>query len=316
VPSRRLFITAVPLSAAATAAGILVGLRSTRSASATWASAAEPAGSTLTPTAPTAPSASPTLSPTPSPSATSDAVALAARRTALTKTLDAYVKKATVRFAVALVDGRTGNSYLYKPTTAFETASIVKVDILATLLLRAQDNGRSLTSSESSLATRMIRASDNDAATSLWNAVGGASGVSKANRRLGLTTTHPSTEGWGLTTTTVRDQTRLLAELADSTGPLSAKSQKLELNLMSTVNGDQDWGVSAAARSGEKTAVKNGWLSRDTESGRWIINTVGRITGSTTDLRMAVLSHGHAGMTSGVSFVEDIAELVRQRLQW
>jgi len=31
---------------------------------------------------------------------------------------------------------------------------------------------------------------------------------------------------------------------------------------------------------------------------------------------MAVLSHGHAGMTSGVSFVEDIAELVRQRLQW
>jgi len=73
-----------------------------------------------------------------------------------------------VRFAVALVDGRTGNSYAYRPTTAFETASIVKVDILATLLLRAQDNGRSLTSSESALATRMIRASDNDAATSLW----------------------------------------------------------------------------------------------------------------------------------------------------
>jgi hypothetical protein len=88
------------------------------------------------------------------------------------------------------------------------------------------------------------------------------------------------------------------------------------LNLMGTVNADQKWGVSAAARTGEKTALKNGWLSRDTEDGRWIINSVGRITGPKTDLRMAILSHGHSDMDSGTSFVEDIAELVRKRLQW
>jgi beta-lactamase class A len=314
VPTRRLFITLVPLSAAATTAGIAFGLRSTRSASATWSTATEPVTPDITLTA----SASPTLSPTPSPtpSAISAAAALAQREKALTAALDAYTKKAAVPFAVAVVDGRTGNSYAYKPTTAFETASIVKVDILATLLLRAQDSGRSLTSSESALATRMIRASDNDAATSLWNEVGEVSGVSSANRRLGLTTTHPSGEGWGLSTTTVRDQTRLLAELADPAGPLSAKSKTYMLNLMSTVNADQNWGVSAAAHTGEKTALKNGWLSRDTEDGRWIINSVGRITGPKTDLRMAILSHGHADMDSGTSFVEDIAELVRKRLQW
>jgi hypothetical protein len=74
----------------------------------------------------------------------------------------------------------------FSAQTASFTASIVKLDILAALLLQRQDAGRLLTSAEQVLARSMITESDNDAASVLWQRIGGASGLAKANRRLGL----------------------------------------------------------------------------------------------------------------------------------
>ncbi|MFC7479220.1 hypothetical protein ACFQX7_02910 [Luedemannella flava] len=154
-------------------------------------------------------------------------------------------------FSVAVRNNRTGGTYRYRASDTYETASIVKVDILAAVLLRAQDDGRSLTDAERSAATRMIRASDNDAATYLWNRAGGASGVRAANRRLGLTHTTPGTEGWGLTRTTVGDQVTLVNRALGTSGPLTSASRAYIRGLMTTVNGDQDWGVPAAAHRGD-----------------------------------------------------------------
>ncbi|NEC82795.1 hypothetical protein G3I38_27035, partial [Streptomyces sp. SID7958] len=53
----------------------------------------------------------------------------------------------------------------------FVSASVVKADILAALLLRAQDSGRGPTAAERSLAAAMIERSDNDAASVLWRTV-------------------------------------------------------------------------------------------------------------------------------------------------
>ena len=85
---------------------------------------------------------------------------------------------------------------------------------------------------------------------------------------------------------------------------------------MSTVDKAQDWGVPAAARTGEDFTVKNGWLPRSTESNRWIINSVGRITDDDTDVSIAVLSHGHTSMSGGISVVEKTAKLTRQYLKY
>ena len=257
-----------------------------------------------------------TAAPTPSgPSAAERAAEVRAERAkALTAALRRYA--ATVpEFSVAVLDRRTGQRYSFRGTERYETASVVKVQVLACLLLTAQDAGRDLTATELALAKRMIRLSDNDATTSLFSKLGRAAAVGRCNTRLGLTQTRVDS-AWGLTRTTVDDQVRLLAELVDTRGPLDAGSRKLAFTLMNTVDTSQDWGVPAAARAGEKFTVKNGWLARSTENYRWIINSVGRVTGDGTDVSIAVLSHDNGTMASGITVVEKAAKLTRQYLKY
>ena len=259
---------------------------------------------------------SPTASP--SPTGPSPEELRARERAKQVKALDAALKKyaaSVPEFSVAVLDRTTGERYSYRGSTRYETASVVKVQVLACLLLRAQDDDRDLTSTELSLAKRMIRASDNDATTALFGRLGRAGGISRCNKRLGLTQTKVSSS-WGLTRTTVDDQVKLLGKLVDTDGPLNAESRKLAFTLMSTVLEDQDWGVPAVAAQGETFTVKNGWLPRSTEGGRWIINSVGRVTGDDVDVSIAVLTHGNASMSGGISVVEKTAKLTRQYLKY
>jgi hypothetical protein len=234
------------------------------------------------------------------------------------KALNAALKKyaATApEFSVAVYDRKTGDKYAYRGTEKYETASVVKVQVLACLLLTAQDDDRELSANELSLAKRMIRASDNNATTALFGRLGRYSGITACNQRLGLTQTRVSSS-WGLTRTTVDDQVRLLNELVDRKGPLDAGSRELAFQLMSTVQTDQDWGVPAVAGKGERFTVKNGWLARSTEGGRWIINSVGRVTGPDTDVSIAVLSHGNGTMSGGIAVVEKVAAMTRKQLKY
>jgi beta-lactamase class A len=254
----------------------------------------------------------------PSPTGPSAAELAAQARAKKVTALNAALKKyaATVpEFSVAVLDQKTGQKYSYRGTETYETASVVKVQVLACLLLTAQDKDRDLTSSELSRAKLMIRNSDNDATTSLFTSLGKASAVQACDKRLGLTHTKVNSS-WGLTRTTVDDQVKLLSQLVSAKSPLDKDSRDLAYSLMSTVNEEQDWGVPAAAKSGEKFTVKNGWLARSTENNRWIINSVGRITGDDADVSIAVLSHEHASMPGGIAVVEKVAKMTRQYLKY
>jgi beta-lactamase class A len=234
------------------------------------------------------------------------------------KALDAALQKYAAgvpEFSVAVLDRRTGERYSFRGTEKYDTASIVKVQVLACLLLKAQDSDRELTSSELSLAKRMIRLSDNNATTELFSRLGRVGAVTRSNKRLGLTATVVNSS-WGLTKTTANDQVRLLAELVDPKSPLDAESRELAFELMTTVDKAQRWGVSAAAGKGETTAIKNGWDIRSADRGLWAINTVGRITGGKTDVSVAVLSHGHASQGAGIAVVEKVAQLTRKHLKY
>ncbi|GHE05223.1 serine hydrolase [Streptomyces alanosinicus] len=205
--------------------------------------------------------------------------------------------------------------------SAYDTASIVKVDILAAVLLRAQDAGRQLTDEERGHAEPMIQRSDNTAADALWQQIGQASGLAAANERLGLTSTTGGDGGrWGLTRTTASDQIRLLRAVFDdatatgadatTTGSgataLNAQSRAYIRTLMGQVVPEQTWGVSAAGASGTPRALKNGWLQR-TASGLWDINSVGQVTVKGHRCLVAVLSNGSASMSEGISLVERTA---------
>ncbi|WEH19265.1 serine hydrolase [Streptomyces sp. VNUA24] len=213
--------------------------------------------------------------------------------------------------SVAVLDMASGESARYGDAR-FETASIVKADILAALLLRAQDADRHLTAQERTYAAAMIRDSDNASATALWKAVGQADGLDAANERFGLT----DTEGgdglyWGLTRTTAADQLTLLQQVFgdDDTSELSAASRAYVQELMGDIAQGQDWGVSAAAAggaSGAGFALKNGWLPR-TATGLWVINSIGRVTVDGRALLVAVVSNGNTTKAKGISLVESAA---------
>ncbi|MDI6103063.1 transglycosylase domain-containing protein [Actinoplanes sp. NEAU-A12] len=232
----------------------------------------------------------------------------------LTGALEKYAASGT-DFSVSFVDSKTGRRYDYQGDREFVAASVVKVELLAALLLQAQDENRELTAAERKRVRKMIVASDNDAAVKVYAKIGGPDGLRQKLTRLGLDDTDPDPQ-FGLTTTTAEDQTRMVSAIMAAGGPLSQASKELLLQLMSSVNADQTWGVSAASFEDEQTSLKNGWLSRSTENGRWIINSTGRINGEKTDVALSVLSNGHKTQQEGIAVVEHIAALTRSYLGW
>ncbi|MGW1805923.1 serine hydrolase [Streptomyces sp. NPDC002078] len=228
------------------------------------------------------------------------------RKALLGKALTAVSVPSGAQVSAAVLAVDSGESAAYGDA-AFDTASVVKVDILATLLLQAQDAGRWLTAAEQAYATKMIENSDNASATALWHTIGRAGGLDAANRRFGLTATFGGEgELWGLTQTTAADQLVLLQQVFGKDSRLSEASRTYVQGLMRSVEADQRWGVSAAAE-GNSWALKNGWLARST-TGLWDVNSIGRITVGGTDYLVAVLSKGTRTQAKGIALVEAAAK--------
>lgn len=261
-------------------------------------------GLVSSPPTPASSSASPTVSeeasvePVAGPAADRDAL--------LTKAMRALTAEDGAQVSVAVLDLDSGESAAYGDGT-FDTASIVKVDILATLLLQAQDADRHLTAQEKTYATSMIENSDNTSASALWRAIGQADGLAVANQRFGLTGTEGG-EGmlWGLTQTTAADQLTLLRQVFGDDSELSESSRTYLQGLMGDIATDQHWGVSTAA-DGSEWALKNGWLARST-TGLWDINSIGRVTVDGHDYLVATLSNGNSTKAKGISLVEAAAQ--------
>ena len=68
-----------------------------------------------------------------------------------TPALDAALGRRTGVISAAVLDLRNGNFYMYRPGEEFITASVVKVQILGALMVRAQDTGQPLSAADQSL---------------------------------------------------------------------------------------------------------------------------------------------------------------------
>lgn len=241
------------------------------------------------------------------PATTTTVTPAAATETAEPSTTTLEAIDTDADFAVAAVDVDTGETLTYGGGS-FDTASIVKVDILAALLFQAQQDGRTLTASEQSLAKAMIERSDNDAATTLFNAVDGKAGLEAFNGVIGLTDTVIGSSGyWGLTQTTATDQLKLLRVVFGDDSVLSADSQAYVQGLMSNVVHEQNFGVSAAADDADDAALKVGYLQRSA-TGLWDVTSIGEIEAGGHTYLVAVLSDSNASFDSGVALVDQVAE--------
>ncbi|MFI5520439.1 serine hydrolase [Streptomyces platensis] len=214
--------------------------------------------------------------------------------------------------ALAIYDRRTRTHCEFQAGAHFDSASVVKVTVLAALLRQTEEAHRKLTKHEMRLATAMITKSDNDATTALWRRVRPA-GVQHFLSLAGMRHTVPGPHGaWGLTQITAGDQLKLMELLTTDNRVLSAASRGYALDLMHRVVPDQRWGVPAGAPRGTSVHVKNGWLPRETDG--WRVNSVGTFNGHGNDYGMAVLSTGSHTMDDGVTTVERAARVIHRDL--
>ena len=219
----------------------------------------------------------------------------------------------------AVYDVATGQTWRLGTGAAQDEASVVKLDILEALLARGGNAG--LPATQSTLARSMIEDSDNDAATSLWDAAGGATGLTAYNVRAGLTGTTPSPcvtcagfpwPGWGLTSTVPDDQLTLLKQLVvPGTSPLLSLTERAyALSLLENVTPDQAWGVSGGVPAGVRVALKNGWLPLNEGGTDWQINSVGWVCGDGRNYLIAVLSTGSPTEQYGIDTVSGLSSHV------
>ena len=176
--------------------------------------------------------------------------------------------------SIAIQVAQTGEviTYTNVPGQNFVTASTVKVGILAKLL---HNQGGNLSAAQQGVASRMIRFSDNDCATELYNEIGAENGLNQLFQELGMNSSHCN--GHWAFTTTATDQLCLLHEifLNPRSSYLNQQSQQYIQNLMGQVTPSQAWGISAGS---SHFYIKDGW---NTSNG-WNVSSIGAIPGKYT----------------------------------
>ncbi|SDD57006.1 serine hydrolase [Glycomyces harbinensis] len=204
----------------------------------------------------------------------------------------------------------------YEGDVQYDTASIVKVEIL-TMMLEHYGTLGEVPDWVMDSAELMIRNSDNDATNDvLYGGTfdDGHAAIAQAHIDFGLENTNPNeTEQWGKTQTTAIDQLRVL-ELAlyEEGGVLDAEQVEYARSLMGDLADFQEWGVSAAAHDGETVWMKNGWDTRDVMGGEWVVNSIGVIAGDTDQpIEIAIMTGGSASDAEGIERVEELAEIIR-----
>jgi beta-lactamase class A len=221
----------------------------------------------------------------------------------------AYLAGRRGRVEADVYDLSTGQEWTLGQQAPQAAASVVKLQILEAVLNQRREQRTVLSLTEQELSPPMIEQSDDEAATTLWEDVGGAQGMRAFDHKVGLVHTSPSDclqcpgsswPGWGLTTTTAQDQVTVLRQLAQPSGALDKNDQKYALYLLENVIQSQQWGVSSGVPAGVKVALKNGWLPLDASGSDWQVNSVGWVSGDGRDYLMAVLSTGNPSEQYGI----------------
>lgn len=265
--------------------------------------AAKAAGSRweATPSASGSASSSPSPSPTPSP--TPSLAPLAVRPAKVTV-------KSSGWWSWAMLDQRTGKVYgSSNMASTNTTASLIKAWIGADYLRRSAEQGQTPSDARMQQLRIMIRDSDNNAAQSLWQAVGGSASIGRLIKTCKLTDSSAYRNLWSNTRLSARDTARMGACIADGRAA-GKKWTKWLLAEMRAVRGTGDFGIRKAfpASAAKTIAVKNGWVTRDA-LGEWHVNCLAIGNGWT----IGVMTRYSAslGYTYGAKICESVGKQLR-----
>ena len=182
---------------------------------------------------------------------------------------------------------------------------------MATLKV-AQERDRDLTATQRSLASRMIRYSDNDATNALITQVG-VSTCRRVAADLGMVNTvvlggtvFRSSTWWGHSTSTPRDLVLMTNSLVLGTY-LTAGRRRYARVLMGAVTSTQTWGLRDGLPADVHVELKNGWGPR---SDGYRLNGVGHVSGRGRSYQMAFMSRSHNGYGYGQTTVDRLCRIV------
>ena len=232
-------------------------------------------------------------------------------RAALGAALDRYAATRVGTIGLTLRDNRDGRYFAWRPLT-LQSLSTIKVLVLVATLKRAQDRHLSLTSTQKSLAGRMIRSSDNAATDTLLAQIGVAT-CQRVAEQLGLSRTvvrGGSTGWWGYSTTTTRDLVQLMNQLVLGTY-LSPGRRGYVRDLMATVTSSQQWGLGDPLPATVHVEQKNGWGPLSTG---YRLNSFGFVSGSGRSYQLAILSKSPNGFSYGKTTINRVSRIVYDAL--
>ncbi|WNG94717.1 serine hydrolase [Mycobacterium sp. ITM-2016-00318] len=168
--------------------------------------------------------------------------------------------------SVVVLDRNTGQTVSVGSGSSFPIASVVKLFIADELLLRDSKGETTLSPTDRKTLDVMLRSSDDGAAQTFWDRLGGNAVIARVKARYGLGGTAAPWNGhWDVTTSTASDLVRYYKMLLDGSGGLPAEQAAVIMGNLaqSTPTGidgyPQRFGIPEGLYA-QPVAVKQGWF--------------------------------------------------------
>ena len=205
----------------------------------------------------------------------------------------------------------------------FVLASVTKLYIMTTYLNLVASENRDLSGDERNLLADMIEASDNDAASTLWDRIGKAEGLQRylASRQLPpVEVPAGDDESWGDVRADAVGVGSLLTGLYEGR-LLPPELTAVALHLMSHVIDSQSWGIGVVTRydkqapesgaAAQQVYLKDGWYPEDDG---WVVNSAGVIARGAEHYVVVVLTDGQPSFQAGVELIEAATAFAAEQL--
>jgi hypothetical protein len=195
----------------------------------------------------------------------------------------------------AVVDER-GRIHGFRRGVRYSSASLVKAMLLVAYLRGVR--GRGLGPGDRRLLGPMIRVSDNDAASAVYERVG-PGGLRRLARRAGMRR-FVANPVWGGCQLTARDQARFFFRID---ALLPKRHRKYGLGLLRRIIPAQRWGIPRAIPAGWRPHFKGGWFP---DPDGWRVHQAALIRRGGHRLAIAVLTRGDPDFGYGVETIEGV----------
>jgi beta-lactamase class A len=214
-----------------------------------------------------------------------------------------FLRSRTGSASFAVIDERQ-RIHGYRREVQYSSASLVKAMLLVAYLDQSDVRHRRLRAADRRLLGPMIRISDNDAASAVYERVG-PQGLTRVARRAGMRRFVPNPV-WGGCQVTARDQARLFSRIR---ALVPQRHRTYALGLLRRIVSYERWGIPRARPPGWRVYFKGGWFK---DSDGWRVHQAARLERGGRHLAVAVLTRGNPSLGYGAATISGVtARLLR-----